>query len=209
MPENAPFNRIFLNTAAPKLAAAVVLYAFAGVRSEELLRLTWADVQRRKGFIEISAGKAKTAQRRLIPIPENLATCWRMPRTKETRSGRIQSRSCSKRCVMWRSKQRSNGRPMRHSFITYRLAATQDVAAVALEAGNPPTMIFRHLSGTGHGTGGERVVRHPSSQRLSQCPDDGMTIGLAIGRSHASGEAEPFVAADRGDSISRAQPAAR
>ena len=33
---------------------------------------------------------------------------------------------------------------MRHSFITYRLAATQDVAAVALEAGNPPTMIFRH-----------------------------------------------------------------
>ena len=33
---------------------------------------------------------------------------------------------------------------LRHSFITYRLAATKDVAAVALEAGNSPTMIFRH-----------------------------------------------------------------
>ena len=33
---------------------------------------------------------------------------------------------------------------LRHSFISYRLAQTKDVAEIALEAGNSPTMIFRH-----------------------------------------------------------------
>ena len=56
----------------PKLAKHWVL-AFARVRSEELLRLTWTDAERRKGFIEISAGRAKTARRRLIAVAQNLA----------------------------------------------------------------------------------------------------------------------------------------
>jgi integrase len=33
---------------------------------------------------------------------------------------------------------------LRHSFISYRVAATQNVAQVALEAGNSPQMIFKH-----------------------------------------------------------------
>ena len=33
---------------------------------------------------------------------------------------------------------------LRHSFCSYRLAQTSDAAKVALEAGNSPTMIFRH-----------------------------------------------------------------
>lgn len=33
---------------------------------------------------------------------------------------------------------------LRHSFISYRLAAVQNTAQVALEAGNSPQMIFRH-----------------------------------------------------------------
>ncbi|HAO79446.1 MAG TPA: hypothetical protein DCQ92_10815 [Verrucomicrobia subdivision 3 bacterium] len=33
---------------------------------------------------------------------------------------------------------------LRHSFISYRVAATQDVAKVSLEAGNSPQMIFKH-----------------------------------------------------------------
>jgi len=32
----------------------------------------------------------------------------------------------------------------RHSFCTYRLADIQNAAQVALEAGNSPTMLFRH-----------------------------------------------------------------
>jgi hypothetical protein len=33
---------------------------------------------------------------------------------------------------------------LRRSFISYRLAAIQNTAQVALEAGNSPQMIFRH-----------------------------------------------------------------
>ena len=33
---------------------------------------------------------------------------------------------------------------LRHSFISYRLAAVQNTAQVALEAGNSPQMIFQH-----------------------------------------------------------------
>jgi len=33
---------------------------------------------------------------------------------------------------------------LRHSFISYRLAAVQNTAQVVLEAGNSPQMIFRH-----------------------------------------------------------------
>ena len=37
---------------------------------------------------------------------------------------------------------KNNG--LRHSFISYRLAAIQNTAQVALEAGNSPQMIFQH-----------------------------------------------------------------
>jgi hypothetical protein len=33
---------------------------------------------------------------------------------------------------------------LRHSFISYRLAETQNINSVALEAGNSPQIIFRH-----------------------------------------------------------------
>ena len=47
-------------------------------------------------------------------------------------------RAASKAGIAWKH----NG--LRHSFISYRLADTQDVNRVALEAGNSPAMIFRH-----------------------------------------------------------------
>jgi integrase len=46
--------------------------AFAGVRHAELQRLTWDDIRFDAGVIEIRAGKAKTASRRVIPLVPNL-----------------------------------------------------------------------------------------------------------------------------------------
>jgi integrase len=137
--------RRILQAATPKVATCIALQAFAGVRSEELLRLTWRDLERRRGFIEISAGKAKTAQRRLIPVSPNLAE-WLSdaPRTgqkvwphSKPFLFEAMRNAAAKARVAWK------GNGLRHSFITYRLAATKDVAEVALEAGNSPTMIFR------------------------------------------------------------------
>jgi hypothetical protein len=33
---------------------------------------------------------------------------------------------------------------LRHSYISYRIAVVQSAAQVALEAGNSPTIIFKH-----------------------------------------------------------------
>jgi hypothetical protein len=52
-------------------------------------------------------------------------------------AAQIYARCGGKAKVEWKV----NG--LRHSFITYRLAASKDVAALALEA-DSPTMIFRH-----------------------------------------------------------------
>ena len=45
---------------------------FAGLRTAEIERLHWADVDLDRGFIHVSAAKSKTAQRRLVTISENL-----------------------------------------------------------------------------------------------------------------------------------------
>jgi integrase len=138
--------RALLYAASLKVATCIALQAFAGVRSEELLRLTWADLERRKGFVEISAGKAKTQARRLIPILPSLAQwlsiaprfgekVW--PHSKPYFFEEVQ-KAADKAGVSWKA----NG--LRHSFISCRLATTQDVAKVALEAGNSPAIIFRH-----------------------------------------------------------------
>ena len=42
------------------------LAAFTGIRSAELLRLEWSEINFEKGHIEVKAGKAKTATRRLV-----------------------------------------------------------------------------------------------------------------------------------------------
>ena len=142
----------------PKLRPCLALAAFAGLRSEEILRLDWADIERRPGFIEIAADKAKTASRRLVPITGNLA---RWLAVSERGNGRVwqhskawffesqrdtvkavnvarQKKSKKAPCFAWKANA------LRHSFISYRLAEIQDVNRVALEAGNSPRMIFQH-----------------------------------------------------------------
>src|SRR5207237_7059940 len=64
-----------LEHSTPEISPCLALGAFAGLRSEEILRLDWKDVTKRPGFIEVAADKAKTATRRLVPITHNV-TFW-------------------------------------------------------------------------------------------------------------------------------------
>src|SRR5262249_49688160 len=54
------------------------LGAFTGMRSSEILKLEWSDINFERGHITVSAEKAKTATRRLVPIQPNLAQ-WLTP----------------------------------------------------------------------------------------------------------------------------------
>jgi len=127
-----------------KLVPFLAIGAFTGLRHAELLRLEWEDVRFTQGFVEVKAKKAKTAQRRLIPIQPNLAA-WLAPYRAQhgavcvwSRIGRKASALAKRLGICWPK----NG--LRHSYATYRLAQCQDAAKVALEMGNTPAMIFRH-----------------------------------------------------------------
>ena len=135
-----------LQEASAEVAPALALAAFAGLRSAEILRLDWSDIERHQGFIEVAAHKAKTATRRIVPIPENLsrwlaiaprnaARVW--PHSKD-RFFKAMVRAADNAKIKWKQNA------LRHSFISYRLAVVPDVNRVALEAGNSPQMIFRH-----------------------------------------------------------------
>ena len=190
-----------LAAASPEHIPFLAISAFAGVRHAEIQRLDWANVNRQAEIIEIKAGMAKTASRRVIPLLPNLAS-WLKPHWRE--SGEICTytnmvlqfveltrRVNGKRRAAWakankvsaeklkaadevaaerlakltRNQRRSRGTVMlgaetaeaegwkpflwkhnalRHSFISYRVADIQNVAQVALEAGNSPGMIFKH-----------------------------------------------------------------
>jgi integrase len=135
-----------LKNASAELTPCLALAAFAGLRSEEILRLECQDVERRAGFIEIAAHKAKTATRRLVPIADNLAS-WlaiaprngeRVWRHSKAWFFEAMRNAASEAKIKWKQNA------LRHSFISYRLAEIQDVNRVALEAGTSPQMIFRH-----------------------------------------------------------------
>jgi integrase len=126
--------------------------AFAGLRSAEIHRLDWQEINLAERYIEIKASKAKTATRRIVPITDNLAQ-WLAPFARE--SGKVigfvtwwlQIKKTieainSKRSPENKFEWKRNG--LRHSFCSYRLAAIKNAAQVALEAGNSPQMIFRH-----------------------------------------------------------------
>ena len=135
-----------LKHASPQIAPCIALSAFAGLRAEEILRLDWSDVERRPGFIEVAAHKAKTATRRIVPITGSLSRWLAIAPRKDERVWphskayffEAVRNAASDAEITWKQNA------LRHSFISYRLAEIQDVNRVALEAGNSPQMIFRH-----------------------------------------------------------------
>ena len=120
----------------------VTIGAFAGLRAAEVMRLDWVDINLERGFITVSASKAKTAARRLVPIQEDLKA-WLKSHVQP--SGPVVL-FCEDRINQF---LRAPGLPrkrnaLRHSYISYRMSAIADTPRVVLECGNSPTMIFKH-----------------------------------------------------------------
>jgi integrase len=145
------------------------LAAFTGIRSAELLRLEWSEINLEKGHIEVKARKAKTATRRLVPIQPNLAK-WLAPysakKGKLFRSRRIVDSAIkfAKRLgIPWKANC------LRHSYATYRLSMVPDAGRIALEMGNSAAKLFtnyRELDREGHAP--EWFAIEPSARQSSR-----------------------------------------
>jgi hypothetical protein len=141
-----------LNATRPNMLAFTVLQAFAGIRHEEMngtkALLDWRDINLEKGQIKIKKVVAKMKKLRLIEMQPNLVA-WLRPYAKT--SGRICELKHTDNALV-RAKHRA-GLPsargeltnaLRASFISYRLAQTNDIGLVAREAGNSPAIIQEH-----------------------------------------------------------------
>jgi site-specific recombinase XerD len=99
---------------------------FAGLRVVEIKALDWKDVDVAGGFIHVGAKISKTRARRLVPILGNLRA-WLQPIAKL--SGPVVERELRYRFERTRERLGITEWPencMRHSFVSYRLAATQN-----------------------------------------------------------------------------------
>ncbi|MGD0253641.1 MAG: hypothetical protein ABSC01_13200 [Verrucomicrobiota bacterium] len=139
-----------LENADASLRPIIATGGLAGLRTAELLRLGWADVWHVPGHIEITAGKAKTRQRRLVEICPALAA-WLEPFRNQAdgklwlENENIFQKSFLKFCEDAKVTRKPNG--LRHAFCTYHFAANANENQTAQQAGNSPAMIHGHYKG--------------------------------------------------------------
>jgi integrase len=133
---------------APDVVPMLAIGAFAGLREAEIQRLNWSEIDLTPrpnlpdGHTEVKAAKAKSARRRIVPIQPNLAA-WLRPYSGT--QGHVVPVGARRKLDRVRKqaglmKWPLNG--LRHSFASYRLAATNNAATVAAELGHSTSQIL-------------------------------------------------------------------
>ena len=135
--------RTILHAAPPHLVPILAIGAFSGIRMAELARLDWSAVNLERRIIEVRAGQAKTASRRVIPIPDNLAA-WLQPLPRRGKVLPHQSLHRQTTALARSLGMDWPGNVLRHSFISCRIAIVKSADQVALGAGNSAAIIFKH-----------------------------------------------------------------
>jgi site-specific recombinase XerD len=127
---------------------ALTIGLFAGLRRSEFFALDWAEVELENRTIEVKGIKAKTRQRRLVHIEDNLFE-WLAPH-RQSQGPVVPERNIdvfSERLRRLALQAAINPWPqnaMRHSFGSYFLCKTKDENLTTSEMGNSPGVIFRH-----------------------------------------------------------------
>lgn len=145
-----------LGAAEGQVKLAIVIGAFTGIRSAEMLRLKWENFNWAEEVIDIGVDQTKTASRRLAPILPALVE-WIKPHAKPygpvlDYSLPVCLAEAFATTAMKATKARGENLPplkwkqngLRHSYASYRLAITNDAAQVSLEMGNSPQKLFKN-----------------------------------------------------------------
>jgi len=138
-----------------ELRPIIAIGGLAGLRTAEMLRLDWADIWRVPDHIEVSAGKSKTRQRRLVETCPALKQWLELHKDKkvgplwEGHEVTFQQKfvelceiaKLNKKSI----KRKSNG--LRHAFCTFHYALHANENLTSQQAGNSPAMIHQHYKG--------------------------------------------------------------
>lgn len=129
----------------PAHLAAAVLAGFCGLRRSELHAQEWADVYLDRSLLRVTLAKRNTPSKRFVQLTP-AAVEWL---TLCDRSGELVSPPWGLDLIRRFCREAKPPIPcpenaFRHSFISYRVAATGDVAETALEAGNSPAIVHKH-----------------------------------------------------------------
>lgn len=144
----APADAAALLAACPaEIVPAVAIGLFAGLRTAEIARLDWQEIDIQRSFIEVTAENAKSSQRRLVSITPNLRA-WLLPHAKHSGPVRLSEERHKIRFETARTEAGIADWPnnaARHSFASYHLALHQDAAKTALQLGHTNTaVLFQH-----------------------------------------------------------------
>ena len=130
----------------PLIVPAVAIGLFAGLRRSEICTLEWSEIDLAGRHIEVTGAKAKTRQRRLVTISDNLVA-WLtrfsgtgrvFPYHVDTFGNHLWQVSRAAGITEWPQNA------LRHSFGSYFYAKTKNENLTAAEMGNSPAMVFRH-----------------------------------------------------------------
>lgn len=141
----------------PEMATPIAIGLFAGLRRSEICALDWSEIDLEARTIEVKASKAKTRQRRIVTIQENLLE-WLLKPTKK--KGDVAPDvdlfgERLKHLVNGRAATDDDpGRPavvkewphngLRHSFGSYHFGKYKNENLTAAEMGNSPGVVFKH-----------------------------------------------------------------
>jgi len=122
-----------------RLLASVILGIFAGIRSNEIMRLDWSAIDLDEGILTIGSTIAKKRRLRVLELAPN---CVAWLKTIANRSGRV---APGRYTVRWAKFVKAAGFPdwgqnrsnaMRHSFGSYHYALHSDAARTAAMLGH-------------------------------------------------------------------------
>lgn len=127
----------------------ILLSAYAGIRTFEVLRMEWSCIRWEQKLIDLPPKVTKVNERRIIPMCDTLLAAlesWRDSEgpvcTDKVPQREIEQLVPKVKEALPKFKWKHNA--LRHSFGSFRTALTQNIPQVALEMGNSVPMIKRH-----------------------------------------------------------------
>jgi integrase len=154
--------KMILNAASPDILPLFVLGAFAGLRASEIGKLEWESINFERKVIIPPSSITKSAKRRIVPMQPNLLAFLKPYIEKKGKVLPLSRRMIYYQCLpAIRSAGfgapgtetreeieagikliRSPKNALRHSYASYRLAATSDASKTASEIGHPNTNLL-------------------------------------------------------------------